>query len=484
MRMLVAGVDSSTQSCKVEFRDAETGRLVSSGTSPHPPATPPRSEQDPAAWWDAFVLAFAQARAGAPVGSEIAALSVAGQCHGLVALDENHEVIRDAKLWNDTESAPQLAALRRAIGDEEFIRSVGSLPTAAFTIGKLAWLAEQEPHNFSQLQYVLLPHDYLTFRLTGRRVTDRSDASGTGYFDAARNSYVLKFLERIDAARDWASALPDVLAPVESAGVVMPEVAELLGISDRVVVGPGGGDQHASALGLGIETGDVVYAFGTSGVVFTVSRDPVYDLHGLVNGVADMDGGFLPLVCTLNAAKVTDTFARILGVDHVELERLALFADDNGPTLAAFLDGERTPNRPGAKGLLSGITTSTTREHLARAAFEGVVLGLVEGHEHIAQAGVPTNGEVIAVGGGARSHGYTQLLADALGREVFTADAGEATARGAALQAAAVVTAARISDVREAWKPKRELVATPRPFSRERRDAYRATAAVTSLDEA
>ncbi|SEB62021.1 xylulokinase [Paramicrobacterium humi] len=483
MRMLVAGVDSSTQSCKVEFRDIESGELVASGAAPHPPAFPPRSEQDPQAWWEAFVSVFRQARADLPADAEVRAISIAGQCHGLVALDEHGAVIRDAKLWNDTESAPELAELRVTVGDADFIRAVGSLPTAAFTIGKLAWLARHEPANFARLRYVLLPHDYLTFRLTGRRVTDRSEASGTGYFDAASGEYRLDLLAHVDGTREWLSLLPEVLEPSAAAGTVLPSIAAELGVDDTVLVGAGGGDQHASALGLGVEPGDVVYAFGTSGVVYTDSREPVYDPLGFVNGVADMNGGFLPLVCTMNAAKVTDTFARILGVDHAELDRLALQAGEDGPVLAAFLDGERTPDRPGARGLLSGITTSTTREQIARAAYEGVVLGLVEGHAHIERAGVVTNGDVIAVGGGSRSRAYTQLLADALGRDVFTADAGEATARGAALQAASVATGCDIDDVRRAWRPERFLAAQPRGDSRGRRDAYARTVAVTSLDE-
>ncbi|GAB3618470.1 xylulokinase [Okibacterium endophyticum] len=488
MTSLVAGVDSSTQSCKVELRDLESGALVASGSAPHPPAAPPRSEQRPEAWWTAFRAAFGVAAERMPSGASVVAVSVAAQCHGLVALDEEHRVIRDAKLWNDTTSAPELRELRGRIGDDALIRAIGSLPTAAFTIGKVAWLAAHEPENFAALRHILLPHDYLTFRLTGRMVTDRSEASGTGYFDAAANRYLPEHLQLIDADKPWGDMLPEVLPPEGIAGTVLPEVAAELGISPDTIVGAGGGDQHAAALGLGIESGDVVYSFGTSGVVFAVNELPVYDPQGHVNGVADMNNGFLPLVCTLNAAKVTDTFARILGVDHAELSALALAAPPDGPSLAAFLDGERTPDRPGATGLLAGITSSTTREQVARAAYEGVVFGLVNGQRQLERCGVQTGGAVFAVGGGARSGAYTQLLADALGSPVRVADAPEATARGAAVQAAAVASGRTVAGVRAAWRPASTVVAEPRvaepgaSADDPRWRAYLRTASVDALD--
>lgn len=484
MTALVAGVDSSTQSCKVELRNAETGELVSSGSAPHPPAAPPRREQNPEEWWRAFLLAFAQAKAGTPSASTIVGISVAGQCHCLVALDPLHRVLRDAKLWNDTTSTPELMELREKIGDGELIELTGSLPTAAFTLSKVAWLARHEPRAFSNLAHILLPHDYLTFRLTGAMVTDRSEASGTGYFNPRSNSYLPEYLRLIDDEVDWLSMLPSVMPPEGIAGTVLPAVAAELGIGGAVLVGAGGGDQHAAALGLGIQTGDVVYSLGTSGVVFTVSDDAVNDPHGEVNGVADMTGRFMPLVCTLNAAKVTDTFARLLGVDHAALSELALAADDSdaGPTLAAYLDGERTPNRPGARGLMTGLTSSTTREQVARAAFEGVVLGLVNGQRQLERCGLELNGRVFAVGGGARSPAYTQLLADALQRPVWVADSAEATARGAAVQAAAAVRGELVASVRTAWRPGSDVVAQPRSVHRDPWPAYQRATSYEGFD--
>ncbi|ALV40039.1 xylulose kinase [Pseudarthrobacter sulfonivorans] len=481
---LVAGVDSSTQSCKVQLRHAETGFLMGAGTAPHSPTYPPLSEQNPAEWWGAFTTAFRQALAAAGASpDQVSAISVAGQCHGLVPLDETNTIIRPAKLWNDTTSTPELMTLRERIGDENFVRSVGSLPTAAFTISKIAWLAEHEPANFQKLRRILLPHDYLTFRLTGRYVTDRSEASGTGYFDAAANRYLPEFLNRI-ADREWEDMLPKVLGPDEPAGQVSPEAMTELGLKGRILVGAGGGDQHAAALGLGVQSGDVVYSFGTSGVVSTVHPTPVYDLSGLVNGVADMTNAFMPLVCTLNAAKVTDTFARILGATRGEMAELALAAPaTDGPSLAAFLDGERTPNRPAATGILAGITTATTREDIARAAFEGVVFGLYRGQQHLERSGVDVSGRVLAVGGGARSVAYTQLLSDITRRPVLVPTEDEATARGAAVQAAAIASQRKVAQVRDDWAPPAATVAEPRPGSREEAfAAYCRVADVAELD--
>jgi xylulokinase len=462
---LVAGVDSSTQSCKVELRDLHDGALVGSGSAPHPPAFAPHSEQDPAAWWQALRAALGGALRSAGVdAAAVRGIAVDAQCHGLVALDDDDQVIRPAKLWNDTSSAPQLERIRERIGAAAWIRAIGSLPTAAFTLSKVAWLAENEPDNFRRLRRILLPHDWLTWRLGGRYATDRSEASGTGYYSAAEGRYRLDLLQLIAPDREWADALPEVLGASQAVGTLSARAAGELGLSPETIVGPGGGDQHAAAVGLGIVPADVVYTFGTSGVVFTTSREPVFDLNGIVDGVADMTGGYLPLVSTLNAARVTDTFARLLGVDHAGLAELALHAPGgSGPVLAAFLDGERKPNRPGARGLLAGLTSATSREELARAAFEGVILGLISGEAHLNVAGVDTSGRLIATGGGARSAAYTQLLADLAGREVLVADAPEASARGACVQAAAVVTGEPITDVLRAWTPPARVVAGPRP---------------------
>jgi xylulokinase len=463
---LVLGVDSSTQSCTVELRDAHDGSLVATASSPHPPTTPPVSEQDPEAWWSALRLALAEALGRSPAAaSNVVAVSVDGQGHGLVGLDENGRVIRAAKLWNDTTSAPQAEALVSRLGPAQWARRTGSVPVSAFTITKVAWLAQHEPHHFALLHSMMAPHDWLTRRLCGSAVTDRSEASGSGYFSPRTDAWDTGLLDLIDDKPDWASRLPRVCGPNEQAGTLLPEVAAQLGLTAGIAVAPGAGDVHTAALGLGVEEGDLVYGLATSGVVFAISGAPVEDPTGAVDGVADATGRFLPVVCTLNAAKVTDTFARLLGVDHAELARLALSAPrrPDRPVLAAYLDGERTPNLPHSRGLLAGLSSATTREELALAAFEGVVLGLAEGQRRLESLGVATAGRLLVTGGAARSPAYRRLIADITGRTVRLADLGNASARGACVQAAAIWQGAEVRHVAQAWAPDTYPVAEPAP---------------------
>ena len=331
---LVAGVDSSTQSSKVEVRDADTGALVADGRAHHPVTTPPRSEQDPAAWWTAFEAAWAMA--GAP---DVAAIAVGGQQHGMVVLDADGAVIRPAKLWNDTESAPDAGWLLRQLPDGAagWAAACGSVPVAAFTITKLSWLHRCEPEQWSRLAKVLLPHDWLTGQLTGEFMTDRGDASGTGYWSPAAGEYRWDLLAIVDAERDWTDG-----------GAGGPRPARGGRDVGQAVVAPGTGDNMAAALGLGLAPGDVAVSIGTSGTVYAVSDAPTADPTGAVAGFADATGRFLPLVCTLNATKVTDAVARLLGVDLDGLDTLALGEQPGagGVVLLPYLDGERTPNRP------------------------------------------------------------------------------------------------------------------------------------------
>lgn len=471
MRGLVAGVDSSTQSCTVVLRDLETGRTVSVARSPHPPTTPPVSEQHPDAWWQALGEATrgatSNAHDGDPTRSAIAAVSIAAQAHGFVPLDDTGEVIRPAKLWNDTTSAPEARALIGQLDAAQWAYRAGSVPPPAFTISKVAWLARHEPEHFAALRTILLPHDWLTYRLTGEYLTDPSDASGTGYFTPATGAWDTELLGLVDPARDWPAMLPRILGHDESAGHLTADAAAQLGpgYSQATLVGPGAADNQAAALGMGLEPGDVVFSLGTSGVVMVRTGQPVHDRSGAVNGNADAAGGFLPIVCTLNAAKVTDTVARLLGVTHDELTALALSApleDPRRPVLAAFLDGERVPDRPAASGTLTGLRTDTTRAQIARAGYEGVLAGLVHGLKVLEELGVPTGGRLAVTGGGARSAAYRQLLADLTGRCVYTVDQPEAPAAGAAIQAAAVATGTGVAEVIAAWAPAWTQIATPR----------------------
>lgn len=447
---LVLGVDSSTQSCKVVVRDADTGELVRSGRASHPDGT----EIDPQVWWSALQQALDDA--GGLDGVE--ALSVAGQQHGMVCLDSSGAVVRDALLWNDTRSAAAAAELVRELGADGWAGATGVVPVASITLTKLRWLASHEPENAGRTAAVCLPHDWLTWKLRGasgldRLVTDRSDASGTGYFDGA--DYRLDLLER---GFGRTAALPRVLGPAES--VEGP---------GGVLVGAGAGDNAAA--GLGVDAGDdVVVSLGTSGTVFARSPRRAKDPSGIVAGFSDATGAYLPLIATLNASRVLDAACRLLGVDHEELGRLALAAEPGagGLVVVPYLEGERTPNLPDATGSLHGWTlASGTRENLARATIEGMLHAQRVGLEALREQGVAISG-VTLVGGAARSEAVCRIAAQVFEVPVRVPEPGEYVADGAARQAA---WALRGGDTPPAWAPATEperYEADPAPHAWER----------------
>src|SRR6201991_593931 len=388
---LVAGIDSSTQSCKVLVCDADSGETVRSGTAPHPEGT----EVDPQLWWAALQSAIE----GAGGLDDVAAVSVGAQQHGMVCLDGSGKVVRDALLWNDTRSSAAAADLVDDLGGAgEWAARIGVVPVAAITASKLRWLSDHEPDHASATAAVCLPHDWLTWRLIGTTDigdlrTDRSDASGTGYFSAETSTYQDDLLEL--AMRGRRPALPQVLGPHDAAGHTTRGAA----------LGPGAGDNAAAALGLGAQPGDCVVSLGTSGVVSAVGHAAPHDAEGIVAGFADATGRQLPLVCTLNGAPVLAAVTTMLGVDFDELDRLALSANAGaqGLTLVPYLEGERSPNLPGAAGALHGVTIrNLLPANVARAAVEGLLSSMAFCVDRITEQGVHSE-RVILVGGGARS---------------------------------------------------------------------------------
>ncbi|HEY6797856.1 MAG TPA: xylulokinase [Kineosporiaceae bacterium] len=424
---LVAGVDSSTQSCKVVIRDADTGALVREGRAAHPEGT----EVHPDRWW----TALQEAAAAAGGLADVAAVAVGAQQHGMVVLDAAGAVVRPALLWNDTRSAPQAARLTTELGATAWAAAVGLVPVASFTVTKLAWLAEHEPDAAARVAAVGLPHDWLTWKLAGAPgiealTTDRGDASGTGYFSAATGEYRHDLLQ---AALGHDALVPRVVTPAGIAGH-----GAVPGLTTGAVLGAGTGDNMAAALGVGARPGDVIVSVGTSGVVSAVAEVPAADPTGTVAGFADATGRYLPLVCTLNAARVLDATARILGVDLAGLSALAMSAPAGagGLVLVPYLEGERTPNRPDATGAVHGLRLETaTPAHLARAAVEGLLCGLADGLDALAGQGA-TIGRVLLVGGGARSEALRRIAPTVLGRPVVVPPPGEYVADGAARQAA------------------------------------------------
>ncbi|GAB1645483.1 xylulokinase [Krasilnikovia sp. MM14-A1259] len=445
---LVAGIDSSTQACKVVIRDAATGALVRQGRAAHPDGT----EVHPDAWWAA--LDEAAARAGGL--DDVAAASVAGQQHGMVCLDSGGAVVRPALLWNDTRSAGAAAELIDDLGGGErgrraWAEAVGIVPVASFTLTKLRWLARHEPANADRVEAVCLPHDWLTWHLAGAGGrwlsgadgpapgtadldalrTDRSDASGTLYWSARTNEYRLDLLELGFGRR---IAVPEVLAPTGVAGA----------LRNGAPLAPGAGDNAAAALGAGARPGDVVVSIGTSGTVFVATDVATDDPTGTVAGFADTTGRFLPIVVTLNAARVLDAAARLLGVDHEELSRLALTAPAgaDGLVLVPYLEGERTPDRPHATGAVHGLTLRTASPaHLARAAVEGMLCALADGLDALVRHGAQAN-RIVLIGGGARSEAVRRIAPALFGLPVLVPPPGEYVADGAARQAAWVLSGA------------------------------------------
>lgn len=417
---LVAGIDLSTQATKVVVCDARTGAILRTGRAAHPDST----EVDPACWWAAFT------EAGDGLLDGVEAIGIAGQQHGLVTVDERGDVVRPALLWNDMRSAKAAFELSRELGGPEaWAKSVGSVPVASFTITKLRWMAENEPGLADRVARVLLPHDWLTWRLLGATaapVTDRGDASGTGYFSPAESSYRLDLLAHAFGGRT--PELPKLLGPAEAAGHT----------PDGILVSAGTGDNMAAALALELGLGDVVVSLGTSGTVFGMSKTAAADPTGMVAGFADATGYFLPLACTLNAARVLTSVATMLDVGQARFDELALAAEPGagGLTLLPYLDGERTPNLPGASGSLFGLRRSNmTPENLARAAVEGMLCGLAAGLNAVRCHGIEVR-RVLLIGGGARSAAVRAIAPTVFGVPVLVPEVTEHVAVGAARQAA------------------------------------------------
>ena len=421
----VAGVDSSTQSVKVVIREAESGALIREGRAPHPAG----SEVDPELWWSALQDAFLAA--GGLEG--VSAISVGGQQHGLISLNKVGQVLRPALLWNDTRSAAAAEDLNREVGGRAAMAAAtGSVLVASFTASKVRWMADHEPELASQIAAVALPHDWLSWKLQGgqdlsKLFTDRSDASGTGYFDPVSSTYRRDLLA-LALRSEREIYLPRIVAS-DSFGGVSPE---------GIQIGAGAGDNAGAAFGLQAQTGDVVVSLGTSGAAFSVSTTPTHEVTGTVAGFADLTGNYLPLVCTLNAARILDAAARILGVTFDRLSELALNAPAgaNGLTLLPYFEGERTPNRPGATGVFSGMNLSNSNpESIARAMIEGMLAGLIDAVAALAAEGVAVN-RIFLVGGAAKNPAVAQIASALFGREVIIPPAGEYVADGAARQAA------------------------------------------------
>ncbi|GLY70287.1 xylulokinase [Amycolatopsis taiwanensis] len=417
-RVVVSGIDSSTQSCKALTVDAETGEILARASAAHPDGT----AVDVRHWWQAL-------QDCSPDGfSASAAVSVSAQQHGLVALGADGKPVYDALLWNDTRSAPQAAHLREQFGAEWWAEQIGVVPVPSFTITKLAWLAQHEPATADRTATILLPHDWLTWKLAGMPespTTDRSDASGTGYFSVPENRYRTDLVQEVFGK---VPKLPKVLAANETAGRT----------ATGALLAAGCGDNAGAALGLGLQPGEVAVSIGTSGTVFTSTPQPVADPSGAVAGFADATGQNLPLLATINAARILSGTAQLLGVDLPEFDRLAGAGplDAGGLTLVPYFDGERTPNLPDAHGTLLGMSRANlTPENLARTAVLGLLCMLADALDSLRSQGIAAN-RVLLIGGGSKAASVRNAAADILATEILVPEPEEYVALGAARQAA------------------------------------------------
>ena len=434
------GVDSGTQGTKTVVVDAEGNVRGSASVSYGLIEGLPRGhmEQRPETWGDAMkrTVRGAVKDAGVDPG-KVRAIGVSGQQHGFVPLDGGGAVIRPAKLWNDTSTAKECGELTEALGGvEEVIRLTGNSIPPGFTAGKILWMRRREPDSYARFRHVLLPHDYLNYVLTGEATMEYGDASGTALMDVRRREWCRDVIDAIDPELiEW---LPELKPSDRPAGVVTQRMASELSLGDDVLVSAGGGDNMMGAIGTGnTSPGKVTVSLGTSGTIYAYSDAPVVDPGGEVAAFCDSTNGWLPLVCTMNVTVATELVRELLGLSHAELETIVSETPPgcDGLVLLPYLTGERVPNVPRGKGVYYGLTPATFKAgHLARAAMEGVTMGLNYGLNRLRELGIDPE-EIRLTGGGARNRAWRRIAADVFDAEIVTLKEEEGAAYGAALQA-------------------------------------------------
>jgi xylulokinase len=441
MRTLLLGIDSGTQSTKVLVVDARDGKVLASASQAYnliPDLPPGAKEQHPQTWQDATASAIRKAlRQAKASANEVKAIGVSGQQHGFVPLDKKGEVIRPAKLWCDTSTAAECDEIMSALGGlKPTIKALGNAVLPGFTASKILWLKNHEPKNYQRLATVLLPHDYLNFWLTGEKVMEYGDASGTALLDVRKRKWATPVLDAIDP--DLASKLPPLMTSDKPAGTLQAATAKQLDLNPGILVSAGGGDNMMGAIGTGnTRAGVITASFGTSGTIYACAEKPVVDPKGEIAAFCDSTNRWLPLLCTMNVTVATEMVREDFGWSHERYaaESARIPAGSNGLLLLPYFEGERTPNVPDGTGVWFGVNHKTFEAgHFARAAMEGVTLGMNYGLRRLAELGVqPT--QIRATGGGAKSKVWRQIMADVFNAEVVTLKVGEGAAYGAALQA-------------------------------------------------
>jgi xylulokinase len=441
MRNLVVGIDSGTQSTKVLVVDTKNGKVLGSASQGYdllPNLPPGAKEQHPHTWRDATAKAMKGAlKAAKASAAEVKAIGISGQQHGFVPLDQAGEVIRPAKLWCDTATAAECQEIMAKVGGlKATIKAMGNAVLPGFTASKILWLKKHEPKNFAKLATVLLPHDYLNFWLTGQKLMEFGDASGTALLDVRKRQWCLPVLQAIDAGLE--EKLPPLISSDQPAGGLSAATAKALGLNEGTLVSAGGGDNMMGAIGTGnTRPGVITASFGTSGTIYACAAKPVVDPQGEIAAFCDSTNRWLPLLCTMNVTVATEMVRRDFKMDFREFDVVGAKAPAgcDGLMLLPYLEGERTPNVPDGTGVWLGATPRTfTAAHFVRASMEGVTLGMNYGLRRLAQLGVPPK-QIRATGGGANSKFWRQMMADIFNAEVVTLKVAEGAAYGAALQA-------------------------------------------------
>nr|WP_308227037.1 xylulokinase [Providencia vermicola] len=439
---LYAGIDCGTQSTKVVIVDSESAQILGEGSAPHPLISEAsgRREQHASWWTDALEIAFHQAINNAGIeGKEIAAVAVSGQQHGFVPLDSQGHVIAPVKLWCDTETAAENQNIVDALGGTEgALSQLGLMPQTGYTISKILWLKTHHPELWEQLDTVLLPHDYLNFWLTGVRIAEFGDASGTGLLNIRTREWDTHTINLIDDSGRLQRALPPLVTAETCIGTVLPEIACRLGISSQTKVATGGGDNMMAAIGTGnIVPGIITMSLGTSGTLFTYSKTPVVANSEMIAGFCSSTNGWLPLICTMNVTSATTAVQKFLNLDlksfNQALEQTEPGA--NGLKMLPFFNGERVPQLPQAKASIHNIDSSNLNaQNLSLAVVESATYGLRFGIDLFRKQGIHAH-EIRLTGGGAKSAKWRQIVANIMNVPVICVTNSEAAALGAAIQA-------------------------------------------------
>jgi len=437
------GIDCGTQGTKAIVLDAENGKVLGEGAAPHSMISGHngRREQDVQQWLDAFEQATRDALAQAGVsGLQIQAIGVSGQQHGLVLLNSNGKVLRPAKLWCDTETTPENDRLLDYLGGESgSLERLGVAIAPGYTVSKLLWTQEQHPDLFPQIDKILLPHDYLNYWLTGRCCSEFGDASGTGYFNVRTRQWDLPLLDHIDPSGRLSKALPELLQAQEAVGTLRPQIAERLGLNPQAIVSSGGGDNMMGAIGTGnIQPGAITMSLGSSGTVYAFTDQPQVSEQPSVATFCSSSGGWLPLICTMNLTNATGAIRELFALDIAGFNRLVEQAPigAEGVSMLPFLNGERVPALPNAKGSILGLdSTNLNQANLCRAVVEGTTFGLRYGLDLLRASGIKSE-NIRLIGGGSKSAVWRQIVADIMDTPVVCTEQGEAAALGAAIQAA------------------------------------------------